>query len=69
MNQQSNVLPLTEGNIKLVAQKMLEEKTLEETIVGVVKTDNPALVDAFHDWLVEKAYSHLVETGKLERVE
>ncbi len=50
-------------------QKMLEEKTLEETIVGVVKTDNPALVDAFHDWLVEKAYSHLVETGKLERVE
>jgi|GEM_PF-361529 len=50
-------------------QQMLEEKTLDETIGEVVKTDNPAIVDAFHDWLVEKSYAHLIETGKLERVE
>jgi len=50
-------------------QKKLEEQTLEETIGEVIKTGNHALLDAFHDWLVEKSYTHLVETGKLERVE
>ena len=31
-------------------------------------TNNPALMDAFHDALVDQLFDHLVERGKLERI-
>ncbi|OGZ61379.1 MAG: hypothetical protein A3H51_01225 [Candidatus Spechtbacteria bacterium RIFCSPLOWO2_02_FULL_38_8] len=45
------------------------EKDLD-TAVGKVKTENnPALLDAFHDALVDKLYDHLVQSGRLKQLQ
>src|SRR3989344_1293360 len=43
-------------------------KGLAEAVKEVSKINNPALLDAFHDVLVDQLYDALVERGKLEKV-
>ncbi|MDD5711106.1 MAG: hypothetical protein PHV43_03395 [Candidatus Colwellbacteria bacterium] len=43
-------------------------KDLDDAINQVQKANDPALLDAFHDALTEKLYSHLVEAGKLKKI-
>jgi hypothetical protein len=42
-------------------------KSINEAIGIAKKTGNAALIDAFHDALVDELYNHLVERGKLKR--
>lgn len=49
--------------------ELVFSKNLEEGIKEAVKTGNMAVVDAFHDILVDELYSKLIETRKLDRVE
>lgn len=44
-------------------------KNLEEGIKEAAKSGNPAVIDAFHDMLVDELYSQLLERGKLQKVE
>ena len=43
-------------------------KSLEEGIKEVSKSNDPALIDAFHDVLVDQLYTLLLERKKLEQV-
>ena len=43
-------------------------KHFQDTVKEVSKINNPALLDAFHDVLVDQLYDVLVERGKLEKV-
>ena|SRR3989338_11086638 len=43
-------------------------KDLAEAVKEVSKINNPALLDAFHDVLVDQLYDVLVERGKLEKI-
>lgn len=45
------------------------EKSLEEGIKRARETKNPALIDAFHDALVDELYNYLLERKKIEKVE
>ena len=44
-------------------------KNLEEGIKEAARSGNMALIDAFHDILVDELYEQLLEKRKLERVE
>lgn len=41
-------------------------KSIDEAIKEAKATQNAALIDAFHDLLVDELYNHLVERGKLK---
>ncbi len=41
-------------------------KSIDEAIKEARATNNAALIDAFHDLLVDELYQHLVERGKLK---
>lgn len=43
-------------------------KSLNEAIAFAKATQNAALIDAFHDVMVDELYDHLIETGKLEKI-
>jgi hypothetical protein len=43
-------------------------KSLDEAIKEVRATNNAALIDAFHDALVDELYGYLVERGKLKKL-
>jgi hypothetical protein len=43
-------------------------KSLGEAIELARATQNAAIIDAFHDIMVDELYDHLVETGKLEKI-
>lgn len=43
-------------------------ESLDAVCKTLRKTDNPALIDAFHDVLVDQLYDVLVERGKLKKV-
>ena len=47
---------------------MVFNKSLEDGIKEVAKTNNAALIDAFHDVLVDELYNVLVERKKLEKL-
>jgi len=49
--------------------EMAFAKSLNEAIETAKATQNPALIDAFHDMIVDELYQHLVESGKLQRVD
>ncbi len=42
------------------------EKSIDQAIKDVRATHNPALIDAFHDALVDHLYESMVEKGKLK---
>lgn len=43
-------------------------KNLSLAVQEVLKMNNPALLDAFHDVLVDQLYNDLVERGKLPQI-
>lgn len=43
-------------------------KSLDEAIKEASKTNNAALIDAFHDVIVDELYNALVERKKLEKI-
>lgn len=42
--------------------------SIDEAIKQVRATNNAALIDAFHDLLVDELYAHLVKRGKLKEL-
>lgn len=48
--------------------RMAFEKSLNAAITMAKATQNPALIDAFHDMIVDELYTRLIEEGKLESV-
>src|SRR3989338_5212391 len=54
--------------IKEIVQ-LVFSKNLEEGIKEIVKTGNMAIIDAFHDILVDELYNQLIEKRKLDKVE
>ena len=44
------------------------QKSLDQGIKEAVKSDDPALIDAFHDVLVDQLYDTLLERKKIEKV-
>lgn len=47
---------------------MVFSKGLDEAIQEASKTNNAALIDAFHDVIVDELYNSLVERKKLEKI-
>lgn len=45
------------------------QNSLEQGIKEAVKSNNPALIDAFHDVLVDQLYDTLLERKKLETID
>ncbi len=43
-------------------------QSIEEAVKTVSKLNNPALIDAFHDVLVDQLYNTLLERGKLKKI-
>ena len=43
-------------------------KSIGDAVRSVVRSNNPALIDAFHDVLVDQLYDALLERKKLEEV-
>lgn len=43
-------------------------KSIDDAIKEAALTNNAALIDAFHDLLVDELYNHLVERGKLKQL-
>jgi hypothetical protein len=48
---------------------MAFSKGIDDAIRSVVQSGNPALIDAFHDVLVDQLYDTLLERKKLEPVQ
>lgn len=42
-------------------------QTIENAVKKAQATNNPALIDAFHDALTDELYNYLVERGKLKK--
>jgi hypothetical protein len=56
---------------QLDVQKLVDiafEKSIAEAVKEVRATHNPALIDAFHDALVDNLYDQLVERGKIKEL-
>ncbi|MDE1970863.1 MAG: hypothetical protein KGI50_04800 [Patescibacteria group bacterium] len=49
-------------------QELVVRQNLDTAMSAIAATRNPALIDAFHDWLVEQAYQFLVKKGDLDIV-
>ena len=49
--------------------KLVFDKNLDEGIKEAVKGGNMALIDAFHDILVDELYDQLIEKRKLQKVD
>jgi len=64
---QSYVLPELKDKIQELVN-LVFNKSLDEGIKEVSKSNNPALIDAFHDVLVDELYNALVERKKLEKL-
>ncbi|MBI4158259.1 MAG: hypothetical protein HY505_01385 [Candidatus Yanofskybacteria bacterium] len=64
---QSSVLPELKDKIQELIN-LVFNKSLDEGIKEVSNSNNPALIDAFHDVLVDELYNVLVERKKLEEV-
>ena len=44
-------------------------KSIKEAIREVLKLNNPALIDSFHDIIVDELYNQLIEQRKLTKME
>ncbi|OGN03034.1 MAG: hypothetical protein A2651_01760 [Candidatus Yanofskybacteria bacterium RIFCSPHIGHO2_01_FULL_42_12] len=63
----SYVLPELKDKVQELVN-LVFNKSLEDGIKEVAKTNNAALIDAFHDVLVDELYNVLVERKKLEKL-
>lgn len=69
--QAHNVSSYASDDLHAKVQELVElafSKSLNEAIGLAKATQNAALIDAFHDVMVDELYDHLVETGKLDKV-
>ena len=64
---QSYALPELKDKVQELIN-LVFNKSLDEGIKEVSKTNNPALIDAFHDVLVDELYNVLLERKKLEPI-
>ena len=62
-----SVLPELKDKIQELVNRVFQN-SLEQGIKEAVKSDNPALIDAFHDVLVDQLYDTLLERKKIEKV-
>lgn len=66
--------PLSEDAQKAMQEKLqhLVDLAFEQGLLAAIdqarKTDNPYLIDAFHDMLTDKLYQELVAQNKLEEL-
>jgi hypothetical protein len=63
----SYVLPELKEKVQELVN-LVFNKGLDDGIKEASKSNNPALIDAFHDVLVDELYNMLVERKKLEQV-
>ena len=59
------------GDLKDKVQELVNlafTKSIEEAVKAASKLNNPALIDAFHDVLVDQLYNTLIERGKLKKM-
>jgi hypothetical protein len=63
----SYVLPKLKDKVQELVN-LVFNKGLDEGIKEASKTNNSALIDAFHDILVDELYNTLLERRKLERI-
>ncbi len=66
VDQSSTQLELVEKVQELI--NLVFDKSLEDGIKEASKSNNPALIDAFHDTLVDELYNMLLERKKLEQI-
>lgn len=69
--QAHDVSSYASDDLHAKVQELVElafSKSLNEAIGLARATQNAALIDAFHDVMVDELYDHLVETGKLDRI-
>src|SRR3990167_8643454 len=66
-NALSYVLPELKDRVQELVN-LVFNKSLDEGIKEVSRYNNPALIDAFHDVLVDELYNMLLERKKLEEV-
>ena len=62
-----SVLPELKDKIQELVNHVFKN-SLDQGIKEAVKSDNPALIDAFHDILVDQLYDTLLERKKIEKV-
>ena len=65
---QNYVLPELKEKVQELVN-LVFNKGLDEGIKEASKTNDPALIDAFHDILVDELYNALVERKKLETIQ
>ncbi len=68
---QSDIASYDSPELKPKVDELLNialSKDLDDAIDQAHKANDAALLDAFHDALTEKLYSHLVEAGKLKQI-
>jgi actin-related protein len=61
----------TDADLKNEAEKFVNivlDKNLEDGIKQISDTRNPALIDVFHDLLVDELYDRMIREGKLDQV-
>lgn len=69
--QAHDVSSYASDDLHAKVQELVElafSKSLNEAIGLAKATQNAALIDAFHDVMVDELYDHLVETGKLDKI-
>ena len=69
--QAHDVSSYASDDLHAKVQELVElafSKSLNEAIGLAKATQNAALIDAFHDIMVDELYDHLVETGKLDKI-
>lgn len=65
---QSYILPELKDKVQELIN-LVFNKSLDDGIKEASKSNNPALIDAFHDILVDELYTMLLERKKLEQVQ
>ncbi|MCI0423103.1 MAG: hypothetical protein L0312_28410 [Acidobacteria bacterium] len=66
--QPSYTLPELQAPVQALVN-LAFAKSLEEALKEAAKTNNAALIDAFHDVIVDELYSQLLERKKIQQVE
>ncbi len=57
--------------LKIKVQELVNtafSKTIDDAVKQARATNNAALIDAFHDALVDELYNYLIERGKLKKM-
>lgn len=66
-DQPSYMTPELKENVQALINIAFTQN-LDEAIKSAVKTNNAALLDAFHDALVDELYQELISRGKIQSV-